>query len=653
MNLVFDLESTLIPKDPRELPDTIWCGVAIDVDTGEEFVARPGELDAFMHLLLRATRLIGHNITRFDLPLIERHYDEVWTWDGEMFDTLMASRLIYASNLWTQSVKFQRNAGRSPTAQEARIPSKLLMSHSLEAWAYRLGMRKEFANVDNSFWSEFSEDMLTRCLSDARANVELYKRFLTVPAKRGWDVCSEQSLLNESHFSYLMGRMERTGVGFDSDGARKLAAGFEDRRQELGLELKEKYFPAWVKAAPGQKTIELCREGDSPYSVYKATRTLTKGRDWPVTTAGAHTKLKLMEFNPGSDEQVADRLRLLYGWQPREFTPTGQAETGDYILGELEYDCIPALREWRTVNKRLSQIETGDQAWLKKVTDEGIIFGRIHTTGTRTSRCSHNSPNLGQVPRVGKPHGAECRELFHPVTEGWKMVGADASGLEMRMLANRLAAYDGGEFAKVILESDVHTEWMKHTKMFYRDWQKNFGYTIVYGGGDETLGRYVLKDWRQAFDEGLTDEKPPSDRHAANLGKKAKGSLLSGMPALAEFMDQCAVAYKRGYIRGLDGRILACPSQHGAPNDVLQSDGAIVMKYAGNRFWQCKGPCHGEQWNLMLHVHDEFQAEVAPGLVDKIGAAMVDAIVWAGEHLGLRLPLDGEYKIGNNWRETH
>jgi DNA polymerase-1 len=176
---------------------------------------------------------------------------------------------------------------------------------------------------------------------------------------------------------------------------------------------------------------------------------------------------------------------------------------------------------------------------------------------------------------------------------------------------------------------------------------------MLYGAGETKLGLFALGDWRRALREGVTDKPAPELDYAKALGADAKGQLLKGMPALEMLLTKVHAAHKRGYIRGLDGRILACKSEHGALNDLLQSDGAIVMKHALVNFWAAYRESHGRDWAFMLNVHDEWQAEARPELAEELGTEMVQAIRQAGEDLRVRCPLDGSYKIGTTWKETH
>jgi DNA polymerase I len=57
--------------------------------------------------------------------------------------------------------------------------------------------------------------------------------------------------------------------------------------------------------------------------------------------------------------------------------------------------------------------------------------------------------------------------------------------------------------------------------------------------------------------------------------------------------------------------------------------------------------------NLLLTFHDEWQIEVKESQAEFAGELAVNSLIKAGEHLNLRCPMDGEYKVGDNWSETH
>jgi hypothetical protein len=687
--------------DPTTLPAEIHCIVIRDVDTDEEIVAVDAdEKKAAAHYLMRADLLIGHNIAKFDIPVLEKFYLFFQNRQGRLYDTLCGSQLIYASNLMERSIKFRNYGTRNDRQRDARLPLRYLRQHSLEAWGYRLRCPKQVEAYGEGgaveFFKRFSPEMLEYCRQDVRLNVLLFNRLTQKPAEPTWPIMPIDPVVVDSEVSYLLGEQQRNGVGFDEEGAEKLTAELSAQAADLSDQLRIA-FPGWWAPAPGQnaklgldklkkkddpETLAFAQSvkaisGDASYTVPVADRkmkpnTKTNPCDWPVyyTAGGAYTKIQFVEFNPASPHQRAHVLRRKYGWEPDEdgYTDNGLPKTGEAELSPLPYPEIPLLLRYILVEKRLGQVAEGTQAWLKKCRN-GRIHGKVLATGTRTSRCSHSGPNLGQVPKVHADkekgilygieggYGAECRSLFGPTRPGWVMVGADASGIELRMLANRLWKYDDGAFAHELLTGDPHSEWQKLTGLFFRDSQKTFTYAMLYGAGDKKLGIIVLADWRLALENGVTTQPLPSREAAMALGRDARNQLLAGMPALKMLLDECHRNAKRGWLEGLDGRILKCATEHGALNDMLQSDGAIVMKHAKlAHFDRLNGSLLrlGEDYAFLLDVHDEWQHE-APDerLAREIGESAVWSIEQAGKDLGVHVPLTGEYKIGNSWMETH
>lgn len=138
-------------------------------------------------------------------------------------------------------------------------------------------------------------------------------------------------------------------------------------------------------------------------------------------------------------------------------------------------------------------------------------------------------------------------------------------------------------------------------------------------------------------------------------GTDLKNKFLKTLPALDNLIkDVQETVKKRGTLYGLDRRILPVRSQHSALNTLLQSAGAIAVKKATCLLWdylnEAKLSQHVKQ---VAHIHDEFQLLVHKGNEEQVGAIAVKAMQDAGKYFNFRCPLDGEYKIGQNWAETH
>ena len=200
-----------------------------------------------------------------------------------------------------------------------------------------------------------------------------------------------------------------------------------------------------------------------------------------------------------------------------------------------------------------------------------------------------------------------------------------------------MAKHDGGEYAKVILEGDIHSVNQSAAGLPTRDNAKTFIYAFLYGAGDAKLGSIVGKG-RQA-------------------GAKLRSKFLAGLPALEKLVRGVKKrAAEKGYLIGLDGRKLHIRSDHAALNTLLQSAGALVMKKALvilDADLQAAGLVPGVHYEFLANVHDEWQIEVDEDKAEFVGKTAQAAIRKAGDYFGFRCPLDGEFKIGRNWAETH
>ena len=345
------------------------------------------------------------------------------------------------------------------------------------------------------------------------------------------------------------------------------------------------------------------------------------------------TKKTVIEFNPSSRQMIAKGLIRKYGWKPTKRTDTGLPVIDEEVLETLNYEEAPILKEYFLVTKTLGQLADGNNAWLKLVSSDGAIHGKVDTIGAVTGRCTHNSPNLAQVPAVGGFMGKECRELFK-ARDGYKLVGCDASGLELRCLAHYM---NDDEYTNEILNGDIHTKNQKMAGLSTRTEAKRFIYAFNYGGGDELIGSIV----------GGSKED----------GAKIRKKFLKGLPKLKDLIDRVKAKIKhKSYLKGIDKRTLKVREQYKGLNVLLQSAGAIVMKKALCILAddiQAKGWKLNEDVAFVLNVHDEYQAEVKENLVDEYMVMAVEAIRKAGEYFGFRCPLDGEAKVGNSWYDTH
>ena len=590
MALIFDIETDGFEQDATK----IHCLVVKDTETARVYSwdsgSNEGRIAEGLKFIMdsNADLIAGHNVIRFDIPVIKRLYPWFTIDKSKVIDTLVLSRLIYSDLR-------ERDGGH---VEAGRLPTKLWASHSLKAWGYRLEMLKGEYGDEEGAWDVFTPEMLEYCIRDVDVTETLYKRLTEVPY-------DPKAIELEHKVAWACASMSQSGWPFDRESAVNLYADLVEKREALKSEMQATFEPL-IEERWSEKT-------------------------------GKRLKDKITEFNPGSRDQIAYRLIKKYGWEPKEFTPGGKAKVDEDTLKGLGYPEAEKLADYFLLEKRIGQLAEGEQAWLK-LEKNGKIHGSINTNGAITGRCTHQAPNLAQVPAVRSPYGDRCRGLF-TVPVGWSMVGCDLSGLELRCLAHFMAQWDGGDYSRELLTGDIHTANQKAAGLDTRDQAKTFIYAFLYGAGDEKIGSIVGKG-REA-------------------GTKLKQKFLESTPALKNLRNAVANRVKeRGYLIGLDGRRLAIRSQHAALNTLLQSAGALISKQ-----WlvecmeaaEARGFKYGWEgdFTLLGYIHDELQWAVRDSVADDFGKMVVGAAATAGVFFNFRLPIDAEYKIGKTWADTH
>ena len=571
--------------------------VLIDLDTGDLVSCADQEgyrsIEEGIDILYGAKLLVGHNIQGFDLPAL--HKTHQFDTDAELHDTLIMSRLIW-SDLKHNDFRFLE--------KNPEFPKQLIGSHSLKAWGYRLGNHKD--EYDGG-WDAWSKDMQDYCEQDTRANLTFYEKILSKNP-------SDESVKLEHDFAHVIRKQERQGFNFDEAGAEKLLAKLQTRQAELEGELQEA-FPPWEIKEPFVPKVN------------NKTRGYVKGQ--------LTYKVKEVVFNPASRDHIADRLQKLRDWKPTDFTAQGKPKVDEAVLAELDYPEAKLLNEYLLINKRIGQLATGSNAWLKLVKD-GKIHGQVNTNGAATGRCTHNRPNIAQVPSVGAAYGTECRGLFR-APEGYALVGADLSGLELRCLAHYMARFDGGAYGDVVVNGDIHTQNQNAAGLPTRNNAKTFIYGFLYGAGPAKIGSIV----------GGSEKE----------GRKLIAKFMKATPAIKLLREAVSASVKKnGYLKGLDGRVLPIRSDHAALNTLLQSAGAVLSKKATVILYEnltAMGYIWGVDYAQVAHVHDEVQLIARKEIADVIGREAVKSFQQAGDYYNFRCPITGEYKVGSNWADTH
>jgi DNA polymerase I-like protein with 3'-5' exonuclease and polymerase domains len=342
------------------------------------------------------------------------------------------------------------------------------------------------------------------------------------------------------------------------------------------------------------------------------------------------------EFNLGSRQQIAKYLQH-FGWKPKAFTDKGNVIVDEKVLKTVNIPEAKLILDYLTLTKRIAMVKS----WVEAIDDKtGRVHGKVNSCGAVTGRMTHSKPNCAQVPasKYDKDgnvlwgfdggYGADCRDLW-TVPDGYSLVGIDASGLELRMLAHYMDDY---HYTQELLNGDIHTANQKSAGLKTRDQAKTFIYAFLYGAGDVKIGQVA--------------------GGGAKRGRILKKNFLDNTPALRELRRNVQHKCKQGWVRGLDGRKLHIRSEHSALNTLLQSAGAVIMKKALVLLDEYAKK-YKIDYKFVLNVHDEFQCEVREDQADFFGGLAVGSIVQAGKSFNLNCPLDGEYKVGKSWQQTH
>lgn len=295
-------------------------------------------------------------------------------------------------------------------------------------------------------------------------------------------------------------------------------------------------------------------------------------------------------------------------------------------------DQVRKIKEYLTIRNRRNVLASDSgSGWLNhtRVVREGLIGSDADTVGAVTGRFTHRV--VANIPRSTSAYGAEIRALF-TARPGYVMVGWDASSLEARMEAHYTYPIDGGAYAAELLEGDIHTKNQQALGLPTRAQAKTFKYAVTYGASAKKLASQF--GWSQS--------------HAEDVFQ----AFWDTNPALKDLHSRVQRAATRGYLVALDRRRIPVESMHSALNRLFQSAGAITMKYAmvlADREIKALGlDAYG-----LIRYHDEEQWEARYNIADDIGRIGIESIVNAGKMLKLNVPLTGEYKVGNNWAETH
>lgn len=687
----------------------LHCAVAIDLNTGEVHAWRPWEIPDAVAFLGSCDLIVGHNWLDYDDRALDRLYPGWRTNPRQrVWDTLAACRVIWpADTLLASDMKLKARG---------LLPGHLLKSHSLKAWGCRTGDHK--SDYTGGF-DAFSEEMFSYMIQDGHSGKTLFKLQLKTIGWERYGVVPKpdtyvwpEDCFYETEFPVcrIIRKQEECGIGFDRPKAIQFSRELMNAKADLEEQLVAK-FGSWYQGGdvvtplksqerkrPDLPSVTIKRFGKNgkPLKDYV-------GPPFESYTEGApYQPIEMVTYSPSSRHHLGQRLKEVYGWQPKDINKDGSAKVDETVLEEIPESVLPAdlrkvILHSFVISKTLAMVSTGRQSWLKHSEKDGSIHGRMITAGAISGRGTHMDPNLSQIPAghedgdhtpilgVEGGFGQECRELFIARAEAGfeELTGMDASALEFILLGHYLYPFDGGKFMERVCDPsrDPHSEHAALTGLTRRD-TKTVGYAYIYGAGSFKIGlsldledgevedllRYkslpALLSARSRMLEAMQERdgrKPPvlDDRGKARLAKGHMVKMkfengIEGLKDLKEAITQAATS--RLWLKGLDGRKLFIRKPHAALNQLLQGGGAQACKRWMHRLEQrmeLEGLHWGTHQRQVVWPHDEFQKEHRKGLGDDIGKLAQETIRLTGQELGLKGEFRAEYKTGTNWRQTH
>lgn len=595
--IVLDLESDGLR------PTKIWCCCYWDSNTNTTGVWHEEDKEACKKALQETDLVVGHNIINFDLPVLHR----LWGVDvpcNKVYDTLVASRLA---------------------------DPKRASGHSLRNWGDILG----FPKGDCDDWSHWTQDMEDYCHRDVAVTRKVYDRVRAELA--GFQPYSVQI---EMRAQWILAKQHYDGFDFDMDAAIELKNKMMEEYFPLIQKLQEAFPPR--KSLIGQYQARRKKDGSlTSKSAEIIMRDCVELTDKP----DVYNVYEFKEFIIDSPSEIRERLEPY--WHPIIWNkPTKSGEVTAKVcdenletVGEDAPDAIKNIVKCKILKSRSTLV----QSFIDACWEDGRVHGDVISCGASSHRMAHRNPNTANIPSPKSLYGAECRALFK-APEGKVIVGCDLAGIQLRALAHYV---NDPVLIDQILSGDIHVHMAKIYGLLPEDVQydetnpehkkarsrgKTVTYAILMGAGAAKIGHLVGGD--------------------AKLGKDIMNRLAEGIHGWSKFKAQIETRAKLGWFYALDGRRVKLPNAHLGMSFYLQSFEQAVIKLTMYRYHQ-KLLKLGIPFKQVAVVHDEFQVECNPEDAETVGKTIAESMTEAGEKLKVRIRIDGEYKIGRNWLETH
>jgi DNA polymerase-1 len=620
-NWVFDIEGDGLLNSVTK----IWVLVAIDVDSLDTFVFsdyddKYPDLIEFDKLFKTANSIIGHFICSYDLPALEKVIGWIREPATKPVDTLIMSKVL----------DYERFGSG--------------FRHSLNDW----GQFLKHPKIEHEDWTQYSQEMLIRCIEDVRLNLKVFQYLLKELNSNKNAERIKKGLRAEHGTAEFVGRSHIKGWPMDKelmvDTLNKLEKRVKEIEKEVNpqltaivkLEDKEPKTPVFIKN--GNFNAHTARwfnvdpsEGNHPRPVVR----------------GEFTRINFVNPEIGNVESVKGFLRSK-GWEPDDWNYKRidkvlvrmSEKLTETSLSKVEY-WGPLIDEYFTTRARYSILK----GWLENLREDNHLVGDMFIIGTPTGRAVHEM--IANIPDAEQTYGKEFRSFFSSY-DGWKMIGADSKSCQIRALCHYL---DNPEYTKIVLygdgSGDMHQYHANIAKEAYEDVDrkklKRTFFAMIFGAGGAKLGLYLT---------GRPDSK---------VGNAVKNILIEKIGGFKNLIEKIEILYgrnfdkKRGksWLPCIDGRKVYLESPHKGLNYIVQSCEAVTCKMATAIIVEKLDKEIGrENWLPLIFYHDEVQLLVKEEFVELASKICAEAFKEGPMEFGIKI-MDGESKVGNNWYETH
>lgn len=603
----------------------MWILAIKDIDTGKKTYWLEGDL-GWQEVLNNATLLVGHNVLGYDFPTLEKLFGYKLPNKVKVHDTLIMSQIL----------------------NYARFPGN---RHSLEVWGESLGVPKG----DFHDFSKYTPEMLEYCLQDLEVTLAVYRKLLKeLEGVKAKSPNITTYIRAEHAVSKWCAQAELHGWPFNFKRAQELFAQMAAEKQKaydaispiLGLKVipvdkkggvVESKSPKWTKQGFYNSHTANWFNID-PCSGFEGEERMVEGEFCRVT------------FEPLSLDSSNDVKTFLFrhGWEPTEYNWKMDPETREQIRmsPKITEDSLEAMQgngklyvDFLSTSSRYSILKT----WLEETDENGNLHGECFTIGTPSMRARHSI--IVNVPSVDAAWGPEMRELFG-CKPGWKFIGADSAGNQARGLAHYLKS---PEYIDLLLNGDIHqfnadvaTKVLKEMGVNHvvpRNVAKRILYAFLFGASGGKLWGYIF---------GTQDK---------TKGNKFKKAFTKAVPGFQELLKKLENIYGStqqfgmGYIPGIAGNRIYVDSFHKLLVYLLQACekatcAAAVMLTMENL----------EKENIpyqpLIFYHDEIDFMVPEEFADRAAVIAKEAFKEGPKLFGITI-MDGEAKIGLNWKECH